>query len=466
MIEKKNLLRRLSVCVAATLLLTLLTVVLPDKTSKTLFAQERLTLVRAIELALEHNYAIKISKTVALQAENNAEGLRGLGNAGVLPNVNLIGAFSEAYSEATQRLRSGDSAVIRERRGYADRINAVIQLDWTLFNGMRMFATLDRLKALQEGSRYDVRQQVEGTVAQVMNSYYNIVQQQTLLRALQNALAVSRERLEVAESRQRIGAGSQLEILRAKVDLNADSAAVLRQITTVRNAKATLQTLLAKRADDASIDRMVIQDSITLSLPKRISYQSLIANLETTNAALLDARNTQNVSAAAIREAQAAYYPTVNFGANYSYANTLRDEVNPILLGSFANGWSFNVNAQFTIFNGFDTDRIVQNAQLEAQNAELSYNDLKNRLENSIAQSLRLYDNSIALMTLEEQSIALARETERLGVERFKLGSITSLELREIQLNVLRAETRLATAQFEAKAAEIELLRLTGKIVQ
>jgi outer membrane protein len=438
----------------------------------------KLTLSQALQIGLENNFDVQIARNTALQADNNAEGLRGIGNAGMLPNLTLTAGANEGFSAAQQRLRSGDSVVSRTRSGITDRLNAAAQLDWTLFNGLRMFATLDRLKEQQTRGQNATKLAIEALVAQIMRSYYDAVLQQATLRALQSTLETSRERLKIASARESIGSGSHLEVLRATVDLNSDSGLVLRQYVAVRNAKAALHVLLTRTPDDPAVDALQVSDSLmmgtssvstsvnsSLGAGLSASYSQLLSQMQRNNIALQDARSTENVSEAALREASSVYFPTLGVTANYTFANTPRDDVNPILLSNQSNGWNIGAALQWTLFNGFNNDRSVQNARLDLANAETLTKSLAMRLEGDLARAYRTYQNSIELVKLEDASNAVAQETERLGLERFKLGALTALELRDVQVNALRAETRMVQAQFETKVAEIDLMRLTGQLV-
>jgi outer membrane protein len=297
-----------------------------------------------------------------------------------------------------------------------------------------------------------------------MRGYYDVVQQQATLAALRNALQTSRERLSVANSKEGIGTSSRLEVMRAQVDLNADSAAVLRQAVIVRNTKATLQMILAKQADDNAVERMNVRDSIVISTKTmKATYNELLAMLKAQNLDLQEARSAQTVAEASVREASAIYYPSVNVTANYNFSNTI--DATGVFAQNQLNGWSYGIAGQWTLFNGLNNFRQVQNANIDVLNAQAQYSDAAMRLENSLAQVYRSFQNSMELLKLEQANFAIADETERIGLERFKLGALTSLELREIQQNALRAETRLVTVKFEAKAAEIELMRLSGQLV-
>ena len=125
-----------------------------------------LSLEEALTIALEQNYGVRIARNATMIADNNAQGIKGLGAAGMLPNINLNGGWNESRDNVRQQFFNGN---LQERAGArTDRANASVQLNWTLFDGLQMFAQQDRLHELQQQSDLALRQAIENTIAQVM----------------------------------------------------------------------------------------------------------------------------------------------------------------------------------------------------------------------------------------------------------------------------------------------------------
>ena len=58
-----------------------------------------------------------------------------------------------------------------------------------------------------------------------------------------------------------------------------------------------------------------------------------------------------------------------------------------------------------------------------------------------------------------------AQENYNIAIERYKLGDLSGIELREAQNSLLAAEERLSTAEYSTKICEISLLQLSGQIM-
>jgi outer membrane protein TolC len=418
-------------------------------------SQPLLTLDEAVRIALEKNYSIRLARNAGTIADNNANGLKGLGAAGMLPSVNASGGWNESRDNVRQTLYPNTK---QERTGArTDRSNASVQLTWTLFDGLQMFALRDRFTTLQKQTDMALRQSVENTIAQVMTGYFTVVEQSVLLAAQRTALGLSRERLTIAMAKANLGSSSELDAQNARVDYNADSAAYLRQEAVLLNAKTAFLQVLGdmKLYTDVPFrtdDSIAIVQSITLAEAQE--------RLSTRNAALRTASMDNTLAQIAVRQAESFHYPTLSASATYSYSGLDAETGN--LLASQSNGLNVGITAQVNIFNGFNIQRQIENAQVGALSAELQYQDLETRLRSSLQQTYRSFQNSKTLVQLERDNVQIAHNAANVALEKFRLGSMSSLDLRLVQQNYILAESRLITALANAKRAEIEIRRITG----
>ncbi len=415
-----------------------------------------LSLDEALRIALEQNYGIRLARNGAAIADNNAMGIKALGAAGMLPVVNLTSGWNESRDNVRQVFVTSD--IPQERVGArTDRANAVIQLNWTLFDGLQMFAQRDRFAELQKQSALALRQALENTIALVMTAYATVVEQRILLAAQRTALGLSRERLTIAEAKFRLGSASELDAQNARVDYNADSAAYLRQQAVLLNTKTALLQVLGDaqrfggagfRTEDSIV---VVRDFVLTDAQER---------LRSRNAALRSAGLDNTLAQIAVRQAESFHLPTLNAAVNYNFSGL--DAEAGVVKTSQANGLNFGFTAQVNIFNGFNIQRQIENAKVNELSAELQYKDLENRLNTALQQTVRSFQNSKILVQLERDNLRIARSASEIALEKFRLGSMSSLDLRQVQQNYIRAESRLITALADTKRAEIEILRLIG----
>ena len=411
-------------------------------------AQELLSLDQAIQLGVENNYGVLIARNRTEIASNN----RSPGNAGMLPFLNLTGSATESVQDSEFELADGSSQTTTGARSSVQ--NAALNLNWTVFDGMQMFAEYDRLGELEKIGGMELQLQMESLVGRIILSYFDVIRINEQLKVLENTVEVSQERIEIQKTKFDLGSGSEAELLQARSDLNADRAAVLRERNRLTEAKISLNELLAR---DPGTEYTV--DSV-IPLNRGLMQEELYNRLLSENSELLLARMDLRVAELETRRIRGERYPQISLSSSYSY-NRNRSDGGFMRLNE-TTGLSGGITLRVPIFDGFNTNRRVQNAQIERKNSELTLEQSKLRLESDFLALFRSYRNNIELVDLEEENLTNAEETLDIALERFRLGAISSLELREAQRTFLSAENRLINARYDAKLAETGLLQLTG----
>lgn len=419
-----------------------------------LFAQEDtvkfLSLEEAIALGLKNNYSIVIAKNEEMAAANNNTP----GNAGFLPVLDINAGTNNSISNTRQQFFDG--RIQEANNAQSSSLNANALLNWTFFDGTRMFILKNKLEELEISGALQTRITIENTIADIITSYYNIVQLEKFTGVIIDAIRLSEERKKIAEVKFQLGASSELALLQTKVDMNADSSNLLRQKANVIRAKADLNELLAR------IPEIDFRVDTSISFSGSLQYSELISLLEKENPDLSSLRIRVNIAAQEVKEAKAAYQPKAGVFASYNLSGS--DNEVGILRSNRTSGPSFGLTASFNLFNGFNTRRSVQNAKLQLLSAQTELEAGVNTLHSQLYKTYNDYASHVQLVKLENENLVVAKKNVEVSLERYKLGSLTDIELRESQLKLMDAESRLLTSQFAAKAAEVELFRLTGKL--
>lgn len=413
---------------------------------------QQMTIEQAIEQALKNNYDIAIAKNTAMQASNN----NSPGNAGMLPRVDLNASGILANNATKQEFSSG--LVVDKSGVQSKNITTGAYLTWTVFDGFKMFATFDRLKELENMGELNVRIQIENTLVKVISAYYTVAMQKQMINGLKENIAVSEERLKIAQKKFDVGSTSKTEVLQAKVDMNALKSNLIRQNNLLRDAKASLNQLLLQPADK----EFDVADSIPLMNPYK--YEELQNSIMANNADLLFAQRSIEVSKYMIREGKALTYPKLNLNANYIFSRAQNQAGFSLLNQNL--GLNLGFTASWTIFNGFTTRDALKNLNLDLQNATYEYENLKSLTQLNLLKAFRKNLDDIDILKLEEESKLLAKENLDIALERFRLGVTTSIELKLAQQSYAEATNRLADARFNAKLSETQLLKLSGSIIK
>ncbi len=419
-------------------------------------SQNLLSVDEAIAIALKNNYDILLVRN---EAEAFAIDER-YANAAFLPQLN--GTAGKIWNDNNQRQNFTDGRK-RSANVNSSNLTAAVNLDWTLFDGLKMFATKRRIEELTKLGEANVKAQVVTSIAAVINNYYNIVRQKQQLRAIDTLITINEERVKLAEKKLSVGLGSKPELLQARVDLNAQRAALLLQETLIAQLREQLNQLTGMPITTG----YEVADSIPINL--NIEYNNVLNGIEKTNPGLLATEKTIDVARLALQERRAERFPVVQFNSAYNFGRTsnasvVNPEFQPIF--SLNKGFNYGFTAIVPILNGFNSRRLIRQAALDLEYNRIAYNTQRSRVELGVNNSYKDYQYQKKALKLEEENIALAKENVFIALERFRQGVSTYLELREAQLSLETAYNRLIAARYNTKLAETELMRLKGTIVR
>lgn len=416
---------------------------------------DQLQLSDAIATALARSYQIKGLQTQEQIARNE----RIPANAGFYPivtaNVNTNGGLqniNQTFVDNRVPKQILNSVPTRTTTAGAS-------LTWLAFNGFANFAAYERFGELVRLSEVNTRASVEQTIADVATAYYDVVRQLQQLLSFRQALDISRDRRELAKANYEVGTRSKVDYLTAQVDYNADSVTLLTQEQSMRSAKILLNTLLVRDP----LTEFAVRDTILVT--PSLNIDEIRQRMAGNNPLLAAAALNRRVADLNIRLARAQRQPTVNLQTGYNFTFIDNQGGNGVATGR-NRGLTYSVQASIPIFTGGNLRRLEANARANALAVEYQQANQQVALDQAVAQTFTQYKNSLALLNVEAQNYKIALENIDIAYDRYRLGSSTPVEFRDIQRNAIAAQARLFDAEFNAKAAEIELLRLSSSISQ
>lgn len=413
-------------------------------------AQELITIESAVKIALENNYEIKIASNNSIINTTNVA----IGNAGMLPTVAATITANNRVQNSSQTLQSGIVNSLDNAKN--NSLNYGVNLDWTVFDGFKMFAKFDQLKELQKLGETQLKQIILTKISDVTTTYFDLVQQQQQLKALDSTIVISNQRLALAQNRFVIGKASKLEVLNAQVDLNTDQVAFLKQKELYTNTKIMMNQILAR---DTKIDFKVID---TIQVDSALELNELGALAQKQNPQLVAQIISNKVAELQLKQVKANRYPTVRLNTGYNLTETQASL--GFATATSAKGFNYGFSAALPIFDGLAQNRNEKIAQLQIDNSRLTIDQQKLALESQLAMSYRTYLTNLELIQLEDKNEAIAKQNLAITLDKFKIGTITTLEFRTAQLNYVNAKVRNSNAQFQAKLSEIALKELAGII--
>jgi outer membrane protein TolC len=410
--------------------------------------QNILTLKDALTLAIENNFSIALVKN-----ERDAAHIsNSIGAAGMLPSLNGTVNQDNQVTNTKQTFLNGNE---NNRDGAKSRsLNAAVEMNWTIFNGMKMFATKTKLAEFEAMGDLKVRIQMEQVLARVSKAYYDAVLSKSQVKSAEKFLAISKKRIDVAKAKVETGKSAKSEWLKAQVYYNADYANYRRLLTQYENSKLGLNQLMTQDLNYKFevTDSIEPKESMQLDALKKTGIEN--------NTGLQMAKRNLEINHLLLKEINAERLPSLQLRSGYNYS-TSNSEAG-FLQSARNNGYHYGAGLSWNLFNGNDVNRRTSLAKIGEKSGEYIYKDSLLRFELNLQQAYNIYQTNLELWHFEESNLEIAKQNYEIAQEQYGQGIISMNDLREAEVIYLQNVDRLLVAKYNAKLSELELLRLSG----
>lgn len=417
-------------------------------------AQEVLTKEEAVEMALKKNFGIQIARNNIEIAENNA----GILNSGYLPTLNAQAAANYDIIDRLAEVEGQDP--LDQRNLESEAYNASLNFNYTLFDGLGRLYNYKRLKEQFNLSELQARETIENTLIQLFSVYYEVARRYENVQVLKQTLSLSQDRLKRVEYLFEYGQVNKLQVLNADVDVSNDSINLINEIQTLDNVKRDLQVVInTNEFQDFSVDTTIV-------FTPMLKIEKFVEDYDINNVSLLQIERNLQISAYDEKISKTGYLPTLDLIGSYGWNRNVSPET-PFFPGSvqtidrFAAGISLNWN----LFDGGQTAVRIQNAKINYENQEIQKQQIKTEVNRDIQNALNTYKTRLYIYNLQEQNVKTNIDNFTRTENQFDLGQVTSVEFRQAQVNLQNAKTSYNLAKYDAKLAELQLLQLTGQLL-
>ena len=425
-------------------------------------AQDKLTKEQALDFALENNFGIQVSRNNTEITKNNSNIL----NSGYLPTVSISGGGNYIGSDSEiafpgQFDDQGNPIPNRIFEGQeSQRYNASVNLNYTLFDGLGRTYIYKQLKEQYNLSELQLRETIEYSILQIFEVYFSIAQFTESSRIFKQNLEVSKERQKRAQSAFIHGQGNKLAVLNAQVDVTNDSISLIQVNQQLDNSKRDLNLLMNQPIDkDYSVE-------LEVNFIPEIQIESWIDTAPEKNVELLKQKSNIQINSYDIKINQSGYLPTVGLVGSYGW-NLNKSPATAFFPGTNNTTYSVGVGASLSwnLFDGGRTSTRVKNAKLNFENQELFAQEARLSFDRDLLNALQNYRNTKEIFEIQKKQVETATYNFDRSKSQYQLGSITAIEFRQAQINLANAKNQRAIAKFQAKLSELQLIRLTGELL-
>ena len=421
--------------------------------SITINAQNNLTLENDLAITLKENIDIKIKTNELNQVENYEK----VGVLGVLPRIKINGSSSVNNGTSSLEFATDDFPSINDASSESTSINGNIEFSYNLFNGLGSIYTYQKLKKQSDLKSTELLIQIEQALIKTAKQYYDIAYLQEQNKIYSDLLDVSKERYERVKIQNEFGNASKLDLLSAEIDLNKDSVNLINSNYDLKVAKNQLnQTLNRELTLDFNVDNKV-------EINSNLVYSDLNKEIQKNNNNILFQQYLIEVSKKDKKINSSSIFPQVNISAQYGYNNT--ESNTSLILDQTSLGLTGYINFTWDIFDGLARGKISQNKKIEIESNKLQLIAIEQEIQKEFNSTYQLYSNSINLIDIERRNQSTSEKFFERAKEQFYQGQLSRNDFRLAQIDLSMSKNRLNQTLYTAKIAELNLYRLSGKIL-
>ena len=416
-------------------------------------AQNSISLEKALAITIKENIDIKIKTTELEQVKNYEK----VGVLGVLPIIKVNGAASGNTGSSSIEFATEDFPEINDADSESKSIIGNVEISYSLFGGLASVYTYQKLKKQSDLKSTELLMKIEQVLLNTAKQYYDIAYLQEENKILYELLEVSKERYSRVKIQNEFGNASKLDLLAAEIDLNKDSVTVMNSDYQLKAAKERLnQTLNRDLSTDYAVESYV-------EINKDLNYSELLELTNQNNSNILFHQYLIEITRKDKKINNTSIFPSVSVSAQYGYNQN--ESNTSIILDQSNIGLTGFVNLSWDIFDAMARKRIAQNTQIEIESNELKLESIKKEIQKEFNVTYQQYENNIKLIEIETRNNEASERFFQRAKNQFFQGQLSRSDFRLAQVDLSISKNRLNQSLFMAKIAELNLYRLSGKII-
>tara|TARA_B100000767_G_C19724409_1_gene518794 strand:+ start:272 stop:1576 length:1305 start_codon:yes stop_codon:yes gene_type:complete len=432
---------------------SLITILISVITFGSLYSQE-LKLEDAISTALSNNHGI----VIAQMQEESSKTVIHIGAVGMLPTIEASSVASYNYSITDQEINGGLFPATQGQENAQTNQSTKLSASYLIYNGGSRLRSYSKLKSSGKLSELQTKISIESTLIQVVNTYYEVVRVNNQLKLIQSSLDLSRERLKRITINNEFGNATKLDVLNAQVDFNSDSSNVVNTELNLRKAKNELNYLLGRKI---STEFKVVT---IIELPNVAEADAYIQKAKENNTSLMLSNIKLNMAELDKKISQSNFMPTLSTVLDYGFTGSASDV--GIIKSNSNVGYTAAISLKWNLFDGLKKQKALEQAKINIEVNNFKQQQTLLQIEKEAQNYYDALTQNIRLLNLENKN----KNVANLNLERSELllnnGTITSIQFRQAQLNLLKVENRINNINYVIKIYEYQLLRMTNELVK
>ncbi|PDH46300.1 MAG: transporter [Bacteroidetes bacterium MED-G13] len=417
------------------------------------YAQKELTISEAIEATLKNNFDIKISKNIEKISKNNTSIL----NNNYLPLIQIGSELNNITQNIEIETPNGISGTLNDTK--TDNNSAILSFNYNLIDSNGRKYNYQKSKELYSKTKLEVRDIIENTVLQLYSIYFELSRLAEQHKIIIKSLDISKKRLERKLLEFEYGQSNNLEVLNAEVDMNNDSIRLLNTMKKLVNAKSDLNLIMNYQSTD---NYLTNTDFKFLS---RSELSKLYSNGINNNTTFLIQEKEVVISNINQKITRFSYLPTIGLIGSYGWNESINDNPYAFYNKSISDGFSAGINLRWDVFRGGKKIIANKNSKLSIENSKILKESTILKLKNELKNAYDTHFNNLYILAVQKKNVVTNMNNFERNLEKYNIGTISSIEFRRAQLNLLNANLEYNSAKYQTKLSEAFFLKICGEIL-
>lgn len=405
-----------------------------------------LTLNDALKFSLLYNRNLE----QAIEQKTAAKGriLSSYGN--VTPNITVNGVYNRR--EEVNAFEVGEQRI---QLGALDNYSATLSVEQPLFDGGGLFAGMRAAKLFRVLTDENIKGQAEGVIFQTENSYLQTLMLQEQYLVAQGQVELSQALLEDVQNKQKYGAASEFNVLRAQVELSNARSTMIR----IKNNLEQAQANLLKTMGVSQNSNITLQDSLQFD-PIEISEHEAVEQALLNRPDLAASQLSVQLQQEAVTSAYSDYFPSIS-----AYFDNTWAKPSPVVqtLNQWDRIWNAGLTVRWNLFNLNREGRILQEKSALRQQ-QITYLDTKEQVLYEVHSAILSLENARENVEAQQLTLQQAREGLRLAEAGFREGTLSQVEVLDARQSLTEAQFNYYNSLFTYEVAKLDLNRTTGQL--
>lgn len=417
-------------------------------------AQEKLTLGQCLNIGIENNLSLKIAKGEIVKGKHNISENR----SRLLPQINFSASLNDNFDppvSVTDGTAYGKTYNVTKTLQYNSSAALALQMplySQTALTAISIAKTLDQLNQLSyEKAREDL-------MVQISKMYYLIQNTTEQISIVNDNIRRFKELRDITQAFYDNGMALEIDLKRINVKIETMDV-------QLANAKAMLseQYNMLKYVMDYPAEKDIVVEEKVVDKVDDAQLTGLNTNLYELQLLQkkLDMAELQK------KMAKDGYLPTLALSANWAYT-AYTDKFKNWFHSGESNHWyrsnGIGLQLRVPVFDGFEKRSKIRKAQVDIDNAKLSYENALKSMQTQYANAINDLANNQRNYVKQRDNYRLAEDIYGVTVDRYREGIVSMVEVLQDEMSMSDAQNNYLTAHYNYQVSNLAVLKLTGKL--